>query len=756
MESFPTQLAIPGQYAPLHRNMIAPSLRAQIQNNNKILHTHNNILPITAFREDEYTSKIGGLPSWLPPSPSEHEVQDSNQANQKQKLRPKFTQPIPTCPGCHGAMMLISQMFSPIDFITDLEGFDATKPVVSCFTSAVIKKFAAAINLNSSAPDTIINVSRHARTLYVFACAQGLCALNPGAWKTVAMVQSIPKDIFFNPVGHVVNKKQQKQMQLNAQKNEEMDHLSDDNDDDYDDFDDEDEFEDDLDDIDAMDIASSSFDQDDLKELKDLEKMSTLSVEALEDCKALQAAIEAKGAAKPKGLPVLDVIPQPKPSNLINTKKAKNGHSDVFAMAGWSSSDDEPVAPKKNISKFSTLSLPDVARKQPAAKSQAKPQGMFAMAGFSDSDDASDPKARNAAEQKTSEFEKTSKFEKTSEFEQLKQLVAETQALQLKTIGKTEKQIREQAEKQKKQKRIQRMVEKGQNRVPVIVEPKTVHLDAKLLSPQLYEPQNNLNSEVNDTTKLIVYDDVVFFRPFYLWWQGEEKSGKIDYSKEQQLLQDYFSQKHSDGDDEGDGDRNASDQATGKEGNDGNTNDEEEDEDDEREDPYDIYQEAINNQPEQVIRYFNSHLSLHPQPKHDSVEQFKKSSKHHALQKYTTQSGVWLLHDIPKCNSCGSALTLECQILPTLLSELKPDEFEMLYHRNRLSIDKKQSPGPTKNHDDLTADDCEKLSRLERREARIVEKKYDFDWGLVNVYHCLNVCAPDEYTSGFCLIQPGM
>ena len=340
----------------------------------------------------------------------------------------------------------------------------------------------------------------------------------------------------------------------------------------------------------------------------------------------------------------------------------------------------------------------------------------------------------------------------SSTLAQLQALVAETQAIQLKTSGKSEKQIKLDLEKAKLLKK--RKAKGTKAHVPVIIEPK---LDTVMSTTAGNDNTVNTVRYKNvdgdeDVVAKATGDDVVFFRPFYLWWQGEDASTmKKDYSREQQLLKDYYTQ--VDNDDESNNNNNNKNDDDDGDNDDGLLDNEDEDDDDQ--DPYELYQEAINNQPEQVIRYFNSGLSLHQQPSAENIDQFRKSSKSHEMQRFTNQSGVWLLHDVPKCKGCQEPLSLECQILPTLLSELKPDEFELIYHRARFSPN--PTPKSSINHDQ-DGDNAKKKARAAaaKKEKELLEKKFDFDWGIVNIYSCLNMCSPDEYMTGFCLVQPGL
>jgi hypothetical protein len=551
------------------------------------------------------------------------------------KTNQQYSQTIPTCPGCKGQMLLITQTFSPIDFIVDLDDFDSSKPIVSCYTSTIVKKYAASKSLHSSNPNAKITINRHARTLYVFACSQGLCAYNPGAWKTISMVQSEPKIIYLGTNGLMIT--DTKKLAAATSVTIDNSHI----DDGVGICGDEDEDEDDGDYDDMEDIDYEDEDEDG-DEDGEGEKVASAVV--------LQ--------------PALPLAPPTTPS-FVTQSNTLNSKHDAFAVGGWSDDDD-------------------------------------------DDDDDNDTSA-------------------AATIESLQKMVQETVELQLKSSGRSEKQMKEDIEMAKIQKKNKKLLAKGQTRAPIVVEPKST----------------GQVSHVNQDGELIPVhstpDDITFLRPFYLLWTETKNRPKTDdFSKEKELLRQYYTQP-DDNDDASIGNNNHDEQ--------GGTDNEDEDQE---EDPYESYQDAINDTPDQVIRYFNSNLSLHQLPEQDSLDNFKKEAKSHQFQKFTTQSGVWLLHDVPKCACCGDNLVLECQILPTLLSEIKLDEFEAQYHRARFPL-----PTPTQKRTDEQSEPNTKAKKA-TKEEKMLEKKFDFDWGIVNVYSCLNMCSPDEYLPGFCLIQPGI
>ncbi len=214
-------------------------------------------------------------------------------------------------------------------------------------------------------------------------------------------------------------------------------------------------------------------------------------------------------------------------------------------------------------------------------------------------------------------------------------------------------------------------------------------------------------------SKIVVPDTdptVPVFRPFYICWQDEPQADKTDYSKEEALLKQYYQNSQEEKVEEG----SASTQASGDDGD-------EDRYESARDKAFRKFSSRVQRQPDQCIRYWPSQqLQLHEMPKDDVVKQLREQAAKHPLDVHRSQSGMWGIHTVPDCSTCGAPLRLEMQLMPNLLNELHLDDDEDEYNPKKQALNK------------------------------------GMDWGIVDVYMCPSLCTPDEYVTSYCCVSPSL
>lgn len=199
----PPQLGFAGSY--ISAPTASKPLRERLSQDRSLIKL--GIDELKYLREDQYTSKAGGLPRWL-----------CGQPDFGSPLAPLSTQNythetlslLPRCLSCGRSMMFVTQVFAPVDVGgADAENIqrhldqcsESTSSIPPSVTNASLPPCYAASSFatRSTHPQSSLledgRCSRYPRCIYVFGCNMKKCNSKPGSWRAIVQCDSQSKSV---------------------------------------------------------------------------------------------------------------------------------------------------------------------------------------------------------------------------------------------------------------------------------------------------------------------------------------------------------------------------------------------------------------------------------------------------------------------------------------------------------------------------------------------------------------------------------